>query len=92
MSQPSAVNGLAWGSMKDVAKCDKLCERQNFENQRNAERTLLSQATPGNAPISGRANTSGPQSPRRIAVRVVEHLWSLRCRCSVGNVSFFGRC
>ena len=27
-------------SMKDAAKCDKLCKWQNFESQQNAERIL----------------------------------------------------
>ena len=33
-------------SMKDAAKCDKLCEWQNFENQQNAERILHFQVIP----------------------------------------------
>jgi len=41
-------------SMKDAAKCDKLCEWQNFENQQNAERILHFQVIPESISASGR--------------------------------------
>jgi hypothetical protein len=41
-----AMDASARISMKDAAKCDKLCEWQNFENQQNAERILHFQVIP----------------------------------------------
>ena len=44
----------AQATMKDAAKCDKLCEWQNSANQQNAERTLHFQVTPESTSESGR--------------------------------------
>ena len=44
----------ARATMKDAAKCDKLCEWQNSANQQNAERILHFQATPESTSGSGR--------------------------------------
>jgi hypothetical protein len=40
-------------AMKDAAKCDKRCERQNSANQQNAERILHFQGFPGSMSSSG---------------------------------------
>ena len=49
-----AVDVSAQVTMKDAAKCDKLCEWQNSANQQNAERILHSQVTPESMSKSGR--------------------------------------
>ena len=53
-SQLLAMDASARISMKDAAKCDKLCEWQNFENQQNAERILHFQVIPESISASGR--------------------------------------
>ena len=54
LSQFLAMDASARVTMKDAAKCDKRRERQNSENQKNAERILHSQVTPGSMSTSGR--------------------------------------
>ena len=43
----------AQATMKDAAKCDKLCEWQNSANQQNAERILHFRDIPGSMSSSG---------------------------------------
>ena len=57
-SQLLAMDASARRSMKDAAKCDKLCEWQNFENQQNAERILHFQVIPESISASGRLYNS----------------------------------
>ena len=47
-------------TMKDAAKCDKLCEWQNSANQQNAERILHFQVTPESTSESGRLFDNEP--------------------------------
>ena len=54
LSQLSAMDASARVTMKDAAKCDKRREWQNSENQKNAERILHFQVTPGSMSTSGR--------------------------------------
>ena len=49
-----AMDVSAQATMKDAAKCDKLCEWQNSANQQNAERILHFQVTPESMSESGR--------------------------------------
>ena len=53
-----AMDVSARATMKDAAKCDKLCEWQNSANQQNAERILHFQATPESTSGSGRLKFS----------------------------------
>jgi hypothetical protein len=46
-SQLLAMDASARVTMKDAAKCDKRREWQNSANQKNAERILQFQVTPG---------------------------------------------
>ena len=75
-------------TMKDAAKCDKLCEWQNSANQQNAERILHSQVTPESMSKSGRLFSNAKLGARSIGASSVCCVCVCQRRSSVDALKF----